>query len=98
MLLLLASLIIYYLYELAKKSVRYFFISLGIKLCYYIFFIFSYNKIIAPTGFLQATNWLWLTGFAIVDLLVKQKQAQNGFLFFSENGKIKKVKATDIHL
>ena len=28
--------------------------------------------------------------------LVKQKQAENGFLVFSEKGKIIKVKATDI--
>lgn len=28
--------------------------------------------------------------------LVKQKQAEDGFLVFSENGKIVKVKATDI--
>ena len=30
--------------------------------------------------------------------LVKQKQANNGYLVFSENGKIKEVKASDIRL
>jgi predicted secreted hydrolase len=30
--------------------------------------------------------------------LVKQKQQRNGVLFFSKNGKIVKIKATDIKL